>query len=303
MKRIAVVMGGYSSESEISLKSGLVVLENLNQTDFEVYGVIITKQSWNVKFQNKLIPIDKSDFSFQINNQKMTFDGAFIAVHGIPGENGELQRYFDDLSIPYTSSGEKASKISFDKGNCNNILKEHGVNCAVSQKIHRNDTIDTVKLVKKIGLPCFVKPNSYGSSYGISKVYEKSELSDAIEKAFEFDQYVLVESYLEGTEVTCGIYNFDFPLKTLPITEIVSDNDFFDYAAKYEGKSSEITPARISKKLASEVSSVTKKVYEILDLNGLARVDFIICDNKPHVIEVNTVPGLSKRKYYTPTSQ
>ena len=294
MKRIAVVMGGYSSESEISLKSGRVVLQNLHQSNYETYGVVIEKNQWKVILNNQSFPIDKRDFSFTINGQKMTFDGAFIAVHGIPGENGELQRYFDDLSIPYTSSSEKASKISFDKGDCNKLLKEHGVNCAVSQKIHLDDAIDIHDLVKKIGLPCFVKPNSYGSSYGISKVYKKSELTDAINKAFVFDNYILVESYLEGTEVSCGIYNFDFDIKTLPITEIVSDNDFFDYAAKYEGKSSEITPARISKKQASEVSSVSKQVYEILNLNGLARVDFIICDNIPYVLEVNTVPGLSK---------
>ncbi|MEE3037588.1 MAG: D-alanine--D-alanine ligase [Bacteroidota bacterium] len=294
MKRIAVVMGGYSSESEVSLKSGKVVLENLTDPSIESLGVIIDRKNWNVLFQNNLLPIDQSDFSFKINNRKLTFDGAFIAVHGVPGENGELQKYFDDLAIPYTSSGEKASKISFDKGACNKLLKEHGVHCAVSQKIHFKEKIIAKELIAKIGLPCFVKPNSYGSSYGVSKVYEQSELQNALDKAFKFDQYVLVESFLQGTEVTCGIHNFDFSLKTLPITEIVSDNDFFDYEAKYEGKSNEITPARISEKLSSDVASTTKKVYQKLNLNGIARVDFIICDNLPYVIEVNTVPGLSK---------
>ena len=294
MKRIAVVMGGYSSEKAISLKSGEVVLNNLDRSLYETYPVIIDKKQWNVNVEDQFFPVNKLDFSVHINGEHIKFDGVFIVVHGIPGENGELQSYFETLHIPYTSSGVNASAISFDKGKCNHFLMNKGITCAPSLKIHKDQTIELDQLIDTIKLPCFVKPNSYGSSFGISKVYQKSHLQAALHKAFELDSYVLIESYLDGTEVTCGVYNFQHSIQTLPITEIVSENDFFDYAAKYEGKSQEITPARISDDLSSKVSSITKEVYELLQLNGLARVDFIICNHQPHVIEVNTVPGLSK---------
>lgn len=294
MKNIAVVMGGYSSEREISMKSGSIALQFLDKNLFNIYKVVIDNNGWVLFHDKQELLIDKNDFSVTHNNSKITFDGVFMAIHGIPGENGELQKYFDKLNIPYTTSGEKAAQLSFDKGACNAFLMDNGIRCAKSVVIEKNQNFDLDKIVSHTYLPCFVKPNRNGSSFGISKVYEKESLLEAIEKAFQFDSSIIIESFLDGVEVSCGIHNFENQLFTFPITEIKSENDFFDYQAKYEGKSKEITPANISNDIANKVSKQTKKTYQLLNLNGIARVDFIIVDNDPVVIEANSVPGLSK---------
>jgi len=243
---------------------------------------------------NTSYPLNRTDFSVDLNGQKIVFDGVFMAVHGPPGENGILQTYLDALNIPYTSSGAKASELSFDKGKCNDFLRNHNIACAESVILKQNEKIDDNAIVEKLGLPCFVKPNSNGSSFGISKVVSREELIPAIKNAFFFDDNVLIESFLSGVEVTCGAHNFNSEVETFPITEIVSENDFFDFEAKYEGKSTEITPARISDDVSKKVSEKTKEVYRLLNLDGIARVDFIIKNDKPFVIEANSVPGLSK---------
>jgi len=294
MKNIAVVMGGFSAEKVISLKSGKVALNFLDKDKYNAFAVIIDNESWRLEKNEKLYPINKSDFSVNIDNQKIKFDGVFMAIHGTPGEDGVLQRYLDNLEIPYTCSGVKASKLSFDKGACNEFLRDFNIPCAKSIKLKKGDIINSSNIIKELKIPCFVKPNGNGSSFGISKVKSSDELMPAIDKAFKHDEFILIESLLIGTEVTCGVHNLNGIIETFPITEIVSENDFFDFEAKYEGKSKEITPARISKDLAKKVSERTIEIYQLLDLNGIARVDFIIMDNEPYTIEANTVPGLSE---------
>lgn len=294
MKNIAVVMGGYSAEKIVSMKSGSVIMSHLDKNKFHAYKIVIENKNWKLIEDKREYLIDKSDFSATIENKKIHFDGVFIAIHGIPGENGELQEYLDKLKIPYTNSGKKAAQLSFDKGKCNNYLRAKNILCANSIIISKSDSISNQEIINQVSLPCFVKPNSNGSSFGISKVSSETELSTAIEKAFKFDNKIIIESFLDGIEVTCGIHNFNSLLETFPITEIVSENDFFDYQAKYEGKSKEITPARIDTKISKKVSEQTKKIYSLLGLDGIARIDFIIVNNEPYLIEANTVPGLSK---------
>ena len=294
MKAIAVVMGGYSAEKIISMKSGEVVMNFLDKSLYKPYAIVIDENEWTMVDGNTSYPLNRTDFSVDLNGQKIVFDGVFIAVHGPPGENGILQTYLDALNIPYTSSGAKASELSFDKGKCNDYLRNKGIACAKSVILKKNETVQQDFLINTLGLPCFVKPNSNGSSFGISKVLSSDELLPAIEKAFTHDDNVMVESFLSGTEVTCGVHNLNGDVQTLPITEIVSENDFFDFEAKYEGKSKEITPARISEDIARKVSERTIEIYKLLNLDGIARIDFIITDGQPFVIEANTVPGLSK---------
>ena len=294
MKNIAVVMGGYSLEREISMKSGSIALQFLDKKVYNIYKVVIDNNGWVLFHDNKELAINKQDFSVIYENSKITFDGVFMAIHGMPGENGELQKYFDNLNIPYTTSGEKAAQLSFDKGGCNAFLISKGVKCAKSVVIEKNNNIELDKIISQTGLPCFVKPNSNGSSFRISKVNKKDRLLEAIDKALQLDSNVIIESFLDGIELSCGIHNFNGKLFTFPITEIISENEFFDYQAKYEGKSKEITPANLSKKIANKVSEQTKKVYQLLNLDGIARIDFIIVNDEPVVIEANTVPGLSK---------
>ena len=287
-------MGGFSAEKIISMKSGQIVADFLDKNLFNVYVVIIDNLGWRLDLNSKSYPVDRSDFSVEVERKKILFDGVFIAIHGIPGENGELQSYFDNLNIPYNCSGVYASELSFDKGKCNDFLKKNGIQCAESMKLFKNVNFNIHSIIEKLKLPCFVKPNSNGSSFGISKVNIKDQLIPAIEKAFEYDDCVLIESLLTGKEVTCGVHNLNNDIETFPITEIISENDFFDFEAKYEGKSKEITPAEISKEHAEKVTKKAIRVYKLLNLNGIARIDFMIMNNEPHVIEVNTVPGLSK---------
>ncbi|MDA9898039.1 D-alanine--D-alanine ligase [Flavobacteriales bacterium] len=294
MKNIAVVMGGFSAEKVISIKSGTVAMNFLDKNRYNTYAVIIDNEDWRLENNNQSYPIDKLDFSVNINNQKIEFDGVFMAVHGAPGENGELQHYLDNLNIPYTCTGAKASQLSFDKGACNDFLRNNDVLCAKSIKLQKEDRIDPSEIIKKLKLPCFVKPNGNGSSFGISKVKSENELLPAIEKAFQHDNCILIESLLLGTEVTCGVHNLNNEIETFPITEIVSDNEFFDFEAKYEGKSKEITPARISVEWTKKVTERTIQIYKLLNLNGIARIDFIIMNDEPYIIEANTVPGLSE---------
>lgn len=294
MKQIAVVMGGYSAEKVISMKSGAIALKHLQKGPYKAYAVVIDELGWRLRLNNQEYPIDKSNFSATVNGVKITFDVVFMAIHGTPGEDGALQSYLDELNIPYTTSGAAAARLSFNKAECNNFLRTKGIPCAQSYLLHKGEHYQKTTIIEKVGLPCFVKPNKNGSSFGVSKVTTLKELDAAIEKAMKHDTEVLIESFLEGTEVTCGIINFGNKLQTFPATEIVSENDFFDYEAKYEGKSKEITPARISEAVALKVAERTKEVYQLLNLNGIARIDFIIQAGTPYVIEANTVPGLSE---------
>ena len=294
-KNIAIIMGGYSSEYEISLKSGNVVYETLDASMYNAFRIHIFKNKWVYVDDSSIeFPVDKNDFSVTINNSKITFDCVFNAIHGSPGEDGFMQAYFELLDIPHTSCGMYQATLTFNKRDCLSVLKPYGIKTAESYYVNLGDIIDEDAIVYKVGLPCFVKANKAGSSFGITKVYKKEDLKNAIDVAFKEDIEIIIEAFLDGTEVSVGVITYKGETTVLPITEIVSENDFFDYKAKYLGESQEITPARISDEMASKVNTVAKQVYDILKMEGFSRSEYIFKDGEPHLLEVNTVPGLTK---------
>ena len=293
-KNIAIVMGGYSSEAEISLKSGDVVYNSLDANKYALYKVYIFKDRWFVKLDTQEYKINKDDFSFVKKDIKVNFDCVFNAIHGNPGENGALVAYFDLLGIKHTSAPFYQMSLTFNKRDTLSVVKEYGIQTANSYYMHQRDEINTVKIIEKVGLPCFVKPNRSGSSFGISKVYKEENLEDAIMKACKEDEEILIESFLDGKEVSVGIIEYQGKIEVLPITEIVSENDFFDYEAKYKGKSKEITPARISDVEKKKVINTARKVYRVLNMSGFSRSEFILVDGEPYFLEINTVPGMTE---------
>ncbi len=293
-KHIAIIMGGYSSEFEISLQSGQVVYETLDKDKFVAYRIHIFKDKWVfVNDNNEEIPVDKNDFSIELNGSKIKFDCVFNAIHGSPGEDGYMQAYFELLGIAHTSCNMYQAALTFNKRDCLSALKPYGIPTAASYYLNLGDPIDLDAIIKAVGLPCFVKANKAGSSFGVTKVYKKEDINDALEVAFKEDDEVIIESFLDGTEVSVGVITYKGQLTVLPITEIVSENDFFDYKAKYLGQSQEITPARISEADANKVRALAEKVYKTLRLSGFSRSEYIFKDGEPHLLEVNTVPGLT----------
>ena len=293
-KNIAIIMGGYSSEYKISLKSGNVVYNTLDKTKYNAYRIHVFKDKWVfVNDLDEAFPIDKNDFSIVLNETKITFDCVFNAIHGSPGEDGFMQAYFELLNIPQTSCSMYQAALTFNKRDLLATLKPHGIKTAESYYLNLGDTINEDAIVAKVGLPCFVKANRAGSSFGISKVYKKEALPAAIDNSFKEDNEIIIEQYLDGVEVSVGVISYKGKTKVLPITEIVSENDFFDYEAKYEGKSQEITPARISDDYATKVKLEAKKIYETLGMKGFSRSEFIFKNDEPYLLEVNTVPGLT----------
>lgn len=294
-KNIAIIMGGYSSEYEISIKSGNVVYQYLDKSKYTPYRIIITKEKWvYLGDDNQEFPVDKSDFSISPNGNKIDFDCVFNAIHGTPGEDGLLQAHFELLGIPQTSCNHYQAALTFNKRDLLSTLKPYGVKCAESCYLNQGEMVNENAIVAKVGLPCFVKANRAGSSYGISKVYKKEQLAKAIANAFSEDNEIIIESFLDGTEVSVGVITYDDKVKVLPITEIVSDNDFFDYEAKYLGKSQEITPARISKIQENKVTQLAAFIYKSLGLKGYSRSEFILIGDEPYLLEVNTTPGLTE---------
>ena len=293
-KNIPIVMGGYSSEAEISFKSGEVVYNSLDSNKYSLFRVHILKEKWVVLENGKEYQVNKHDFSFSLDNQLIHFDCIFNAIHGAPGENGALIAYFDLLGIKHTSASFYQMALTFNKRDTLSVVKQYGIPTANSFFIHQRDEIVTDHIIKSVGLPCFVKPNRAGSSFGISKVYKEENLTTAIKKAFEEDDEIIIESFLDGKEVSVGVIEYKSKLLVLPITEIVSENDFFDYEAKYMGKSQEITPARISQAEKELVERQAKKVYQILNMRGFSRSEFIIVDGVPYFLEINTVPGMTE---------
>jgi D-alanine-D-alanine ligase len=294
MKNIAIIMGGYSSEYKISLISGNVVYESLDKTKYNGFRIHIFKEKWvYVDDAETEFPIDKNDFSTTVDGNKINFDCIFNAIHGTPGEDGLMQAYFELLEIPHTSCDYYQAALTFNKRDFLSVLKPYGIKSAVSYYLNKGDVIYTDEIVKKVGLPCFVKPNKAGSSFGISKVKTAAELPIAIEVAYQEDNEIIIESFLDGTEVTVGVIDYKGTITVLPITEIVSDNDFFDYEAKYLGKSQEITPARISDEMTKKVGDIAKRAYELLKMKGFSRTEFIIVNDEPFMLEMNTIPGLT----------
>ena len=295
MKKIAIIMGGYSSEYQISLKSGEVVYKHLDRSLYEPYRIHIFEEKWvYIDDENDEYPINRHDFSVEVKGDKISFDCVFNAIHGSPGEDGFMQGYLELLGMPHTSCGMYQAALTFNKRDCLSVLKPYGIQTAESYYLNQGDTIDEQAIIAKVGLPCFVKANKAGSSFGISKVVEQGELQQAIDHAYAEDDEVIIESFLDGTEVSVGVIRYQGEVRVLPITEIVSENDFFDYEAKYLGKSQEITPARISEEMAQKVRTVAQKVYEVLKMEGFSRSEYIFKDDEPHLLEINTIPGLTE---------
>ncbi len=294
MKKVAIIMGGYSSEYQISLKSGNVVYQYLDPEKYIGYRIHIFKEKWVYADDNEReFPIDRNDFSVTVDGAKINFDVVFNAIHGTPGEDGLMQAYFELLGIPQSSCGFYQAALTFNKRDLLSVLKPYGIKTATSYYLNLGDEVRTAEILKTVGLPCFVKPNKSGSSFGITKVKAAEEFLPAVETAYKEDNEIIIESFLDGTEVSVGVINYKGEVTVLPITEIVSDNDFFDYEAKYLGKSKEITPARISAAMTEKVSAVAKKAYEVLKMSGFSRSEFIIVNDEPHMLEMNTIPGLT----------
>ncbi|MDF0708197.1 D-alanine--D-alanine ligase [Flagellimonas okinawensis] len=294
-KNIAIIMGGYSSEHNISIKSGNVVHKYLDRDKYNAYRIVITRDKWYyLDGSNREHPMEKSDFSIGVDGKKIQFDCVFNAIHGTPGEDGLMQAYFELLGIPQTSCNHYEAALTFNKRDLLSTLKPYGVPCATSYFLNKGQTINEEAIVEKVGLPCFVKANRAGSSYGVSKVYDKKELGKAVEDAFKEDTQIIIESFLDGTEVSVGVITYKSEVTVLPATEIISENDFFDFEAKYMGKSKEITPARISEKQETNVKQLAEFIYKALGLKGYTRSEFIFIGDEPHLLEINTTPGLTE---------
>tara|TARA_R110002033_G_scaffold1460_2_gene12770 strand:+ start:7173 stop:8147 length:975 start_codon:yes stop_codon:yes gene_type:complete len=293
-KNIAIIMGGYSSEYKISLKSGNVVYNYLNKEKFNLYRIHIFKNKWvYVDDADNETPIDRNDFSILKDGNSITFDCVFNAIHGSPGEDGLMQAYFELLGIKHTTCNFYQAALTFNKRDLLSVLKPYGIKAAPSYYLNLGDTINEIEIIDKVKLPCFVKANKSGSSYGITKVYKSSELKGAIETAYKEDDEIIIEGFLEGTEVSVGVLKLKGITTVLPITEIVTENDFFDYEAKYEGKSQEITPARINPTQLKNVTIAAKKIYDVLKMTGFSRSEFIFIGDEPFLLEMNTTPGLT----------
>ena len=298
MKRIAIVAGGDSSESEVSLRSAAGLMTFIPD-EYEKYIVSITGGDWNVHLLDSVTTlIDKNDFSFVKEGRKTTFDFAYITIHGTPGENGILQGYFNLIGMPFSCCDVLASALTFDKYVCNQFLRNFDIAVAPSVVLRHRQTISNADIIEKLGLPLFVKPSAGGSSFGITKVKEAEQLSPAIEKAFKESDEVVVERFVAGTEVTCGMYKTRSKTVVLPVTEVVSKNEFFDYDAKYKNQSDEITPARISDTLTRQIQATTEKIYDLVGAKGIVRVDYIIEESGRIVLlEVNTTPGMTPQSF------
>lgn len=294
-KNIAVVMGGYSDEYKVSLKSGQLIFDSLDREIYNVYKVVILKDEWYFLDENdQKKPINKADFSADLGNgESLKFDACFNIIHGTPGENGILQAYWDAVGQKYTGCDFYQSALTFNKKDTLAVLSKYGIPSAKSIYLRKGEDISDDKIVEELGLPLFVKPNQSGSSLGISKVKEKSELKNALEIAYKEDDEILIESALNGTEVSVGVLDYKGEVIVLGITEIIPDKEFFDYEAKYEGASQEITPARIDEETTKKVEEISIKAYRSLGMSGFSRSEFIIVDGIPYLLEMNTNPGFS----------
>lgn len=296
-KNIAIVWGGYSSEIIVSEKSAAGIYSFIDKEKYNVFKVKIDRKAWNVEYVGAAYPVDKNDFSFNVNERKILFDFAYITIHGTPGEDGILQGYFDMLQLPYSNCGVLASALTFNKFTCNNFLKSFDIRVAESIVMRTKNDYPLSEIVEKLKLPVFVKPNVGGSSFGTTKVKEIEHLEKAIDEAFNEAPEMIIESFIGGTEVTCGCFCSDKGFTVFPLTEVVSKNEFFDYDAKYNGQVDEITPARISKKLTEEIQQQTKRIYNLINAKGIIRVDYIIQDETPVLLEVNTTPGMTTTSF------
>ncbi|MDC3354434.1 D-alanine--D-alanine ligase [Flavobacteriaceae bacterium] len=293
-KKVGVVCGGFSSEFEISIQSGKTVFSNLDRNLYEAYLITIRPENWTAIDENGTpYLVSKGNFSLVADGIDIKLDVIFNTLHGAPGENGQLAALWELLNIPFSSCDSYNAALTFNKRDCLSVLREWGVPTAKHYALNEGDSIDLIKIEKTVGLPCFVKANRAGSSFGVYKVTTKSDLEPSILKAFKEDSQLLIESALKGREVSVGVAEFNNKIAVLPITEIISENDFFDYAAKYEGKAQEITPAEIPEFWKSAVEKWSKIIYKKLGLKGVVRSEFIFVNEIPHLLEINTVPGMT----------
>ncbi|MDR3652861.1 MAG: D-alanine--D-alanine ligase [Paludibacter sp.] len=298
-KNIAIVAGGDSSEVVVSLKSAAGLYSFMDKERYNLFIVTIVGQTWQVEWSdNEKIAIDKNDFSFTRNAEKTNFDFAYITIHGTPGENGILQGYFELIGLPYSCCGVLAAAITFNKFTCNQYLKGFGVKVSESLVLRAGQTVSDEEIALKIGFPCFVKPNVGGSSFGVTKVKSAEQLQPAIALAFAEGEEVMIEAFMAGTEITCGIYKTKINSHVLLVTEVVPKNEFFDFDAKYKGEVEEITPARISATLTDRVQKLTSAIYDILGCKGIVRIDYIISEGDMiNLLEVNTTPGMTATSF------
>lgn len=300
MKRtIAIVAGGDSSEHGVSMKSAEGIYSFIDKEKYNLYIVELTKKSWEALLPDGTrAAIDKNDFSFTENGKKVKPDFAYITIHGTPGENGILQGYFELLDIPYSTCDVLVSALTFSKFTLNQYLKGFGIRVAESMLVNKRHGISDEDVIEKIGLPCFIKPNASGSSFGVTKVKTKEQIQPALQKAFEESDDVMVEAFMDGIELANGCYRAGEKTVVLPITEVVSKNEFFDFNAKYNGEVTEITPARLSDELTGRVQKLTSALYDILGCKGLVRVDYIITEGeKINLLEINTTPGMTATSF------
>ena len=295
-KRIAILSGGDSSEYEISVKSAGQIMTWINSSKYIPYPVTVKANNWMARLENgEELPVDLRDFSIKVNGKKVSFDYAYIIIHGNPGENGKIQAYLELQNIPYNTSGVLSSSLSFNKYACKMYLRNFGVLTPEAIMIHKNTPFRPEIITDRVGLPCFVKPNNGGSSFGTSKVNRYEDLEKAIEFAFNEDDEVIIESYVKGTELSCGLLKTKTEEIIFPVTEIVSKNEFFDYEAKYSpGMSEEITPATVSEELQKKCRNIASEIYDHLMCKGIVRADFIARGNQLYFLELNSIPGMSK---------
>ena len=298
-RTIAIVAGGDSSELVVSLRSAQGIYSFIDKDRYNLYIVEMEGKRWEVVLPDgNKTPIDRNDFSFVENGEKKNFDFAYITIHGTPGENGILQGYFDLIGMPYSSCNVLVSAITFNKFTCNQYLKGFGIRVSESLILRKGFEILDEEVINKVGLPCFIKPNAGGSSFGVTKVKTKEDIQPAIEKAFKESDEVMIEAFMKGTEITCGCYKTKDKEVVFPITEVVTGNEFFDYDAKYNGQVEEITPARIPEETAERVRLLTSAIYDILGCSGIIRIDYIITEGeKVNLLEINTTPGMTATSF------
>ena len=296
---IAIVAGGDSSENPVSLRSAATILENMDKQRYEPYIVEIEGKNWQVHVKDGVTaPVDRNDFSFSLNGTKKVFDYAYITIHGTPGENGVFEGYLRLMRIPFSTCDVLASALTFNKFVLNKTMKSCKVNVANSRRLRKGDAVDPDKIIRKVGLPCFIKPTDGGSSFGTTKVKTREQIIPAVEEAFKENNEIMIESFMQGTEVTNGYYKTRKREVKLPVTEVVPKSDFFDYDAKYNGKVEEITPARIPDELRDRIQDLTAKIYDLIGCHGIIRNDYIITDgDKINLLEVNTTPGMTATSF------
>jgi D-alanine-D-alanine ligase len=298
-RKIAIVAGGDSSENPVSLRSAATILEYMDKDKYEPYILEIEGKNWQVHVKDGVsAPVDRNDFSFTYDGVKTVFDYAYIIIHGTPGENGVFEGYLRLMRIPFSTCDVLASALTFNKFVLNKTMKSCKVNVANSHRLRKGDKVDPDKIISKVGLPCFIKPTDGGSSFGTTKVKTRDQIIPAVEEAFKENNEIMIESFMQGIEVTNGYYKTKKREVRLPVTEVVPKTDFFDYDAKYNGKVEEITPARIPDELRDRIQDLTARIYDLIGCHGIIRNDYIITDgDKINLLEVNTTPGMTATSF------